>query len=320
MIDPMSKNKSLSIGRIATLACVLEVTAPKPGNVHRGADFEDVTFSDFLVSAVAIGEVFDRPDLSVGQYVLQAVQQTKAFVGTNTNLGIVLLLSPLVAAARLGAERGHQQVTSELVAECLETSTSTDGREVFEAISFARPGGLGNASTFDVNLNQGEVDLSEAMKLAADRDSIAKQYTNGMADVFEIGQDLLSQGQVLFKDLNQAIVYCHVAWMAKQPDSLIQRKLGLPAAQRAQQMAQKTIEKISVTRAYQDVTEGKRTRLPEAVAESFWCSVADLDFWLRSDGHQRNPGTTADLIAATLFVAIYNGALSVPLNAATVEC
>jgi len=106
MIDRLSISQSLSIGRIATLACVLEVTAPKPGNVHRGADFEDVTFSDFLVSAVAVGEVFDRPGLSVGQYVLQAVQQTEAFVGTNTNLGIALLLSPLVAAVGLGGVCG----------------------------------------------------------------------------------------------------------------------------------------------------------------------------------------------------------------------
>ena len=98
-VDEQSICESLSIGRIATLACIFEVTAPKPGNVHRGADFEDVTFGDFLISAVAIGEVFDRPDLSIGQNVLQAVQQTQALVGTNTNLGIVLLLSPLVAAA-----------------------------------------------------------------------------------------------------------------------------------------------------------------------------------------------------------------------------
>ena len=315
MTDLMSKNESLSIGRIATLACVLEVTAPKPGNVHRGADFEDVTFTDFLVSAVAIGEVFDRPKLSVGQCVLQAVQQTEALVGTNTNLGIVLLLSPLVAAARLGMQRGQKQLSSELVSECLMGVTPTDGREVFGAIALAKPGGLGNAPMFDVNANQGEVDLMAAMKLAADRDSIAKQYTNGLADVFGIGQQLLSQGRALFEDLNSAIVFCHVAWLAHQPDSLIQRKLGLSTAQQAQQMAQKTIDLVSGTRAYADSVRDTQTRLDEASVEQFWRSVADLDFWLRSDGHRRNPGTTADLIAATLFVAIYNDALSFPLNA-----
>ena len=128
--DKSQIDKSLSIGRLATLACVLEVTAAKPGNVHRGADFEDVTFSDFLVSAVVIGEVFDRSDLSIGQSILQAVENTQAFVGTNTNLGMILLLGPLVDAARKAKTSGSGQIknplTSELVAESLCLMPSSD--------------------------------------------------------------------------------------------------------------------------------------------------------------------------------------------------
>ena len=82
------------------ILCLLEVTSPKPGNVHRGADFEDVTSSDFLINAVAVGEMFDRNSLSIGQTVLQVVQHTEAIVGTNTNLGMVVLLALLVAAAK----------------------------------------------------------------------------------------------------------------------------------------------------------------------------------------------------------------------------
>ena len=48
-----------SIGQCATLACILEVAAPKPGNVHRGSDFDDVGLNDFLVSAVAIGPAME---------------------------------------------------------------------------------------------------------------------------------------------------------------------------------------------------------------------------------------------------------------------
>ena len=305
---------SLSVGRIATLACVLEVTAPKPGNVHRGADFEDVTFSDFLISAVAIGEVFDRVDLSIGQSVLQAVKQTEAFVGTNTNLGIVWLLAPLAAAARKATERGGKQLTSELVTECLSAVTTGDGRLVFDAIAVAKPAGLGKVPMCDVNQSQGEVDLLAAMELAADRDSIAKQYTNGMADVFGLGQRLLAQGRGLFEDLNSAIVFMHVAWMAQQPDSLILRKLGLPVAQQATQMAQKAVDVVFESDAFKSGQEGQSVGLDETTSNHFWQLVAELDFWLRSDGHLRNPGTTADLVAATLFVALYNGTLTVPLN------
>ena len=305
---------SLSVGRVATMACVLEVTAPKPGNVHRGADFEDVTFSDFLISAVAIGEVFDRVDLSIGQSVLQAVKQTEAFVGTNTNLGIVLLLAPLVAAVRKAAERGKKQLTSELVAECLSAVTASDGRLVFDAIALAKPAGLREVAMYDVNQSQGEVNLLAAMEFAADRDSIAKQFTNGLADVFGLGQRLLSQGRGLFEDLNSAIVFVHVAWMAQQPDSLIARKLGLPVAQQAMQMAQKAVDVVFESDAFKANQQGQSVGVDETTLEQFWKLVAELDFWLRSDGHLRNPGTTADLVAATLFVALYNGTLTVPLN------
>ena len=88
----------LSIGKCATLACLWEVTAPKPGNVYRGADFEDLTFADFLTSAVVVGPIVDQcPQLGVGRTVLSAVQATRRTVGTNTNLGTLLLLAPLAA-------------------------------------------------------------------------------------------------------------------------------------------------------------------------------------------------------------------------------
>ncbi len=90
----------MSPGRIATLVSLLEVTAPKPGNVHRGADFEDVTFEDFVLSAVTLGDSIDRTQNDrIGNTILDAVQSTRAVVGTNTNLGIALLLVPLAKCA-----------------------------------------------------------------------------------------------------------------------------------------------------------------------------------------------------------------------------
>ena len=38
----------------------------------------------------------------------------------------------------------------------------------------------------------------------------------------------------------------------------------------------------------------------------------EFDAWLRADGHRRNPGTTADLIAASLFAAFRDGILPMP--------
>ena len=97
----------MSPGRLATLASLLEVSAPKPGNVHRGADFEGCTFGDFVLSAVVLGDSIDlTQNDGFGETILDAVQSTRAIVGTNTNLGIVLLLVPLAkCAAKIGKRR-----------------------------------------------------------------------------------------------------------------------------------------------------------------------------------------------------------------------
>jgi triphosphoribosyl-dephospho-CoA synthase len=295
---------SLSLGRIATLACLLEVSAPKPGNVHRGADFEDMTFGDFLVSAVAVGDVFDRSGLSFGEMVLRAVEETNAAVGTNTNLGIVLLLSPLVAAAK----SGDGSLTVQQVAGCLESLTPEDGQAVFEAIKKAKPGGTGEAAAMDLGATSGPVDLLAAMELSKNRDAIARQYVTGLDDVFGRGQRWLATGRSVFSDLNSAIVLAYVGWMAEEPDTLIARKCGGPVAEQARTQAAKAIDAIPA-----EVIAGQ-AKLTDEQAELFWQRVADFDFWLRSDGHRRNPGTTADLVAATLFVAIYNGTLKPPFR------
>src|ERR1700723_2922340 len=86
-------------GLCAQLACIFEATARKAGNVHRFRDFDDLGYVDFLTSAAAIGPVFDDIRGSLGKTILQAVKATRAVVATNTNLGIVLLLAPLVHAA-----------------------------------------------------------------------------------------------------------------------------------------------------------------------------------------------------------------------------
>src|SRR5438105_4628842 len=112
----------MRIGLYAQIACIWEVTARKPGNVHRLRDFADVGYVDFLTSAAAIAPVLEMaPERRVGATVLDAVRATRAAVATNTNLGIVLLLAPLAAAA------GHQELRSG-VAHVLDRLDVEDAR------------------------------------------------------------------------------------------------------------------------------------------------------------------------------------------------
>lgn len=294
---------SLSPGGLATLCCILEVVAPKPGNVHRGADFEDVTLVDFTTSAVMLGNVIDGlPRESVGETVLQAVQANSKIVGTNTNLGIILLLVPL---AKLVAVDSDGLLSPERINTFLSGLGPEDGGKVFEAIRLASPGGLGNTQELDVfDATSISIDLMEAMEMARGRDMIAQQYCDGFRLLFEVAIPLIEFGRELLGGLTEGIVYAHVALMARFPDSLIVRKCGLEVAKHSQVLASKAIEALS----------GDGIRDFSTCQDDYWKLVSKLDFWLRSDSNRRNPGTTADLIAASLFIGIHNRIIKPPFR------
>lgn len=287
MSDPSTPTHAaheLSIGQCATLACLLEVTAPKPGNVHRSADFEDVTFVDFAVSAVAIAPALDNAVRGgVGRAVRDAVAATRALVPTNTNLGTVLLLAPLAAVPRAHAlQPGVQRILAAL--------GPRDSEFVYEAIQRAQPGGLGQVEAMDVAA-AAPADLLSAMEAARARDLVARQYVTGFAIVFEEVLPWLLAGPGQGWALADTIVHTHLRLLSQYGDSLIARKCG-PA-----------LDAQVAARAARVLAAGR----PGEAA--YGEAVADLDFWLRSDRHRRNPGTTADLIAAGLFAALRDGLL-----------
>jgi triphosphoribosyl-dephospho-CoA synthase len=279
-----SKSEIYSRGKAATIACSWEATAPKPGNVYPGADFDDVTYEDFKLSAVVIGPILERTlEVGVGRTVLDAIRATKQTVGTNTNLGTLLLLAPLAAVPDgVPFQAGIERVLSEL--------TFDDTRFVYDAIRASAAGGLGTAREADVfddvppNLH-----LVDAMRLAADVDLVARQYTNNFADVLSGTAEWIAEGLSRKWPLTDAIVHAHLRQLSIHGDSLIIRKCRKPISDEARD------------RAAQVIGAG----LPGD--EGYERAVAEYDRWLRADGHRRNPGTSADLIAAGLFVLLREG-------------
>lgn len=278
---------SLSLTQSLTLACLWEATAPKPGNVHRGADFDDLTFGDFVTSSVVAAPILaEAATRGIGPTVLAAVEATQTAVGTNTNLGMLLLLAPLAAVpAEVPIERG--------IGEVLDSLTPDDAAAVYAAINRAQPGGLGEVPEMDVAGPPPE-SLIDAMQAAAGRDFVARQYTNQFADVLEHVARPLSERVQAGMRLSLAIVDTHVRLIARFGDSLIARKCGDAVSQQAATIARIVLD--SGPPGSEDYEE----------------ALADFDFWLRSDGHRRNPGTTADLIAAGLFVAFREAWLPAP--------
>lgn len=285
---------SVEVGQCATLACLLEVTVPKPGNVHRGADFEDLTFADFAAAAVAIGPAMSAAadGQAFGECVHEALRATRRWCATNVNLGIVLLLAPIAAASK------QSKSTDSLcggVRDVLDRLTPDDAAQVYAAIRLANPGGLGKVDEADVSTDP-PADLIYAMRLAADRDMVARQYANGFIELFDIVVPALRRNIAVCSGLGEAVIRTQLAVMRQFPDSLIARKCGLVAA-----------EEVAVA-------AGQVLEAAKSGDEAFHETLADFDFWLRSDGHKRNPGTTADLLAAALFVLLLADEIPQPIR------
>ncbi len=268
------------IDLFAEVACIWEVNARKVGNVYPGVSFRNTSAVDFLLSAAAIRNIFRFPGSSgTARLIEYAVRETRATVGQNTNLGIVLLLAPLVNA--------HETPLTfrDAIRAGLQRLDIADAKIVFEAIRLAKPGGLGDAPEQDVR-NEPTVTLLEAMRLAADRDLVARQYANGFADVFDFGVPAFTEAFAQFGCVEAAIIDSQFRWLATYPDSLIARKNGIPVAEDVQRRAAEVLQLGGI-----------------ATPEGRAAGIA-LDKQLRSDGNKLNPGTTADLITACLFVAL----------------
>ncbi len=127
----------LPIEQCVIMACLLEVTAAKPGNVHRGADFEDLVYQDFILAAHAIAPVISQAaKQSLGTTILRSIEATRSVIRSNANLGIVLLIAPLAAVPR-------DQDLQNGIGNVLQSLTNADAQNVYEAIRIAKPGGMG---------------------------------------------------------------------------------------------------------------------------------------------------------------------------------
>ena len=271
------------IALAAEIACLLEVSAAKPGNVSRFADFSDTRYRDFLASAAIVGMVLRKaPSETIGSLVLEVVRETRRLVGRNTNLGIALLFAPLAKAALLG---GRRSLRSRLHV-VLGSLTPTDGQKVYEAIRAAVPGGLGEAAQFDVRDTHGRVPLLEAMRSAMERDSIASEYATDFEITFTIGAPTLEKCLRETHDPEASIVQTFLTLLSRLPDSLIARKCGSQEARRVSRQAGAILADGGAF-----TQEGRRR-------------LTSWDRTLRKRGNRLNPGTTADLVASALFVVM----------------
>jgi len=298
------------------LAILLEVSAyPKPGNVHRTADFAETRYEHFLASAVAVAPHFRQiaqigvqvyqnkaavRKVGIGEQIKNAVIDVGAWQrDKNTLLGSILLLSPMAAAAGLTLTRKSSFLVRTLrdnLKSVVESATPRDAVDVYDAIAIAQPGGLGKAPRLDVTDARSKpeiiaqrTNLYEVFKISAPWDSISAEWTNNFHITFDIGYPYFKRLMDETGDVNTASVHTFLKILSLVPDTLIARKAGKTKAKWASNEAKKVLDAGGLT-----TPKGRK-------------SLLKLDGKLHDIGHRLNPGTTADITSAALAVAILEG-------------
>ena len=300
-----SLERSDRVAQCAVLAMLFELSSsPKPGNVDRCHDFSDIRFHHFLTSAVSAYPVFRKAasgEGSPGSLILEGVAAWGDWnLRSNTHFGSLVLLIPLVLAA--GRMAGHEQgqetkqdesqengpddgVDNGLEEELARVLRSTT---VQDAIDFYRAFDLAGARVVQVDdfslkdpdwerkLIEGNQSLLELMRLSLDHDIVAREWATDFERSFQLAGRL--REMVSIYGLNDGVVRTFLEALAEVPDSLISAKFG---RERAVEVSRMAID------ALLDSTLNK--------AREMDCELNNRDM---------NPGSTADLIAASLFISL----------------
>ncbi len=276
----MSRNNRAEIEVIVRNSFISEVKALKPGNVSQYADGHGMSFRDFVTSADVSTPILCNSSLGLGERALQSVKATKEAVGCNTNLGMLLLFLPIIKSYE---SIGNEELLQEDIKNILEQMTMQDASLVFQAISLAKPGGLGRVENNDVN-NSPNISLLEAMSAAAERDLIAKQYVSAFDDVYKLGLNCLLEFDKRWNSVEWAAVACYLSFMASFPDSHIRRKFGDEIARQVQNRA------VSISEQF------KNNKNPAKKKSEL------LEFDRELKDSNINPGTSADMTAVSLLL------------------
>ncbi|MFQ5974723.1 MAG: triphosphoribosyl-dephospho-CoA synthase [Candidatus Hydrothermarchaeales archaeon] len=295
------------IATYAQLACVLEVSCPKPGNVSRYHDFDDTKYEHFLVSGIAIGKAVEDAtiggyraengeiginSIGLGSLIKKAVTESRDIhSGGNTNLGISMLLIPLAAAAGMTMAQGNysNEQIRENIDRVVKNTTCSDTVALYDAIKSLKPSWLDKVKFLDINNEQSLTTIEEQNLSLFDvmnyskQDTIAKELTTKFEISFTVGYPRIVEIFDGTNDINQAILTCFMTILSKYEDSLIVKKNGYKVAQEISAIAREILDNGL------DPTE-----------------IENFDKKLRNNGNRLNPGTTADLVTSSLMISFLN--------------
>lgn len=297
----MSHNTHL-IAQYAQFAMILEVCAtPKPGNVDRDHNYPDTHFEHFLASAVSVYPVLKKASADnkdIGKYIHEAVvESAKWQSGGNTHFGAFILLIPLVMAAgklrtQIDGSPGIFPELEQCTMELVKDTSADDSVELYRAFSKAgvRTNNvddldLADPASIDVIRARGTT-LYQLMEISSSYDMIAREWTIGFQLTFECANSILEKYRSM--SINDALVMTFLEILAGNTDTFIKTKFDLERAKEISGRARDIVESIN--------SSGFEIAKPD---------IEQFDEQLLSEGI--NPGSTADIIIAGLFVALVGG-------------
>ena len=278
----MSKLTENQVKMAFEYACKLDVFSIKPGNVFLNHPAYGMSHKDFLQSSMACSDIMCEQNMDIGLKILESVKASMDVVGCNTNLGIILLCVPIVEAIYMDKEHKFDQNNLKIVIDNINYKQT---KSIYKAINLANAGGMSSKEEFDLKSNESDnFTLFEAMNFAKTYDYIASEYTNYF---YNIINNISLNWRNYFKLMNNdeyATTATFLKQIASNPDSLIARKHGLSTAEQVSE------------------------RFKEIADE--YCALKDpnilnnklllLDSELKIQG--LNPGTTADVVVASIFL------------------
>lgn len=275
------------IAQCAQAAMVLELSSsPKPGNVDRCHDFKDATFQQFLVSAVSAYPIYRKAaagDGRIGQLLIEAVGSWRSWnIPGNTHFGTLVLMIPLTVAA--GRCESPDRLKVELTRTLKETNVD-DAVDFYTAFEMAK-GRVVDVPQFSLKdpawreklHSQGNT-LLDLMKLSRGHDLIAREWSDGYLRSFDLADRL--ETRIRRHGLSEGVVRVYLEALSEEPDSLVAAKFG-----------EKKALEVSL-----------RAKL--ALEDETLLAVRNLDRELLEE--DVNPGSTADLIASSLFISLLRG-------------
>lgn len=277
-----------------SIACLIEVSSYKPGNVSRYLDFEDVTFEDFLISSVSIynparelsrrsyliiRKGFPLEKIRIGYFMRKAIERTLFYVRSNTNLGIVMLTFPLIPSIIFSILKNDLEKLSENIITILRNTSYKDTIDLYRAINLSKAN-LPKANFLDVKdsdsiriIKERKINLYDVMKYSEEYDLISKEYLTGYKISISSAKELLDNVMDGLR-LTNAVENLYIKLLATYEDSHIIKTRGYEIAKRVKEIAK-------------DVLNGN-------------LDIRDLENFLIEN--RINPGAIADIITSSIFL------------------